>query len=232
MSVGHTVSSLQERVRFRCALPAFDANTNVTTSDILTIVQESVRELSAMMAEHSPEAYFATSTVLSTTAGVSTVSLPLSFTKLLSIHWDRDDGYPPPPIRRANVEHQWGVDTGLNWDTSFPEYRFLGNQLEFYPTPQKVHTVPIRYSTGLFPASAGDTVFLELGWDEWVVLDCCCKIRQRQEKDYGDFAAERAMKQQLIERRARRDRVGVNQTRDVRRSDLLHSRLDAEWWKL
>lgn len=232
MSVGHLVSALQERVRFRCALPAFSADTNVTTSDALIIVQESVRRLCGLMAEHNPDAYFATSTTLTTTNGVSTCSLPLNFTNLLSIHWDRGNGWAPP-IRLANVEDVRPVDSGLGWEACEPKYRFLGNQLEFVPIPRAAHSVLLRYSTGLFPTAASDTVYLELGWDEWVVLDCCCKVRQRQEKDYSDFAAEREKIQREIDAHARRDRVGIAQTRDVS-SNYAEDPLvrDSYWWRL
>jgi len=227
--IGHTVSSLQERVRFRCALPAFTANTNVTTADALSLVQESVRKLCGLMAEFNPEAYFATGTTLTTTSGVSTCSLPLNFTKLLTLHWDRGNGWQIP-IRLATVEDQWPSDSVYSWENLRPMYRFLGNQLEFYPTPRAVHDVALRYSTGLFPTAAADTVFLELGWDEWVVLDCCCKVRQRQEKGYAEFAGERSTIEQQIRDQARRDRVGVAQTRDVQ-ADNREARA-LEWWRL
>lgn len=230
MSVAHLVSSLQERVRFRCALPAFTADTNVTTADILLLVQESVRELCGLMAEFNPDAYFATTSDLATTANVASVALPTSFTKLLQIHWKKSAS-ETIPLRLANLEDVGLLTPTLDWVNKWPAYRLEANTLEFFPTPKAVYTVAVRYSTGLFPTAAGDTLQLELGWDEWVVLDCCCKVRQRQEKAYSEFAGERTDKEMKIKDRARRDRVGYAQTRDVSREAEWKDPA-GDWWRL
>lgn len=237
MSVPFLVSEIQERFRFRCALPAFASDTNVTTADALTLVQESVRRLCGIMNDLSQEAYFATSADLVTTAGVPVVSLPTNFDKLLAPPcWVRS-GQAPLHLFQADLQTVGPTDPLQSWLTQLPTYRLVGNTLEFFPTPQSVETVNVRYSTGLFPTSAGDTVFMQLGWDEWVVLDCCKKVRERQEKDTQQFAIELLQVQQEIVRQAhRRDRAGYGQPRDVRspRSDWWGRgwAYDWGWWRL
>jgi hypothetical protein len=234
VSVAYLVSDIQDRFRTRCALPAFTTQTNVTTADALSLVQESIRRLSGIMSDLSEEAYFATTATLTTSDGIPVVSLPTNFDKLLSPPAWLRTGRPPVNLEEANLEDVGPTDTLLNWDTRLPRYRITANVIEFFPTPQTVESVGVRYSTGLFPTVAGDTVYMGLGWDEWVVLDCCCKVRLRQDKDPSPYQLERGKIEQEILRQARkRDRAGFKQPRDVRGSrKLLDWWPDYGWWRI
>lgn len=227
MSVPFLVSDIIERTRVRCALPAFTADTNISTSDILTLVQESARALSGLL--DRSDWYFATTAQLNTLAGIAVVSLPTNFASLLQLHWDKGDGQMVP-IGLANLEDVKPSDGVLNWQTTCPEYRLSGNTLEFFPTPDQVYDLVCRYTTGIFITTAADTLFGQVGWDEWVLYDCCCKIRQAQDKDYSSFAAERAQKLEDI-RGKRRDRAGVTTVRDVRATSRETLAQPWAWWK-
>lgn len=228
MGVSFLVSDIQERVRVRCGLPAYSANTNITTAMILSMVQESARELAAMVNEL--DWYFVTTGALNTAANVATVALPANFGQLFRLTWLKSSN-EVVELDRANLENVHPVEAAITWETTRPVYRFKGDALEFFPTPTKVYPLELRYSTGIFIASAGDTLVGQSGWDTWIVYNCCCIVRQRQEKDYGEFALERDRKLVEIMRTAGRDRTGIAQPRDVR-GGLDSGAREWRWWEL
>ena len=224
MSVPFAVSDIIERVRVRADLPAFTASTNITDTMVLAMVQESARDLSALMAEQ--DWFFVTTTSLVTTPGAGFVSLPSQLGQLQRVAWERDGA--EYVLERATLE-QTDRNDDDSWDTAAPTYRLAGNLIELFPTPQAVHTLNVRHSTGAFVASSSDTLFGHLGWDTWIVYNVCCIVRQRQEKDYSAFAGERAAKLEEIKATARRDRGGVARPRDVRGPRMLAL---GKWWRL
>lgn len=213
MAVGFLASELIERVRIRCGLPVYTSETNITTAAILSIVQESARELSALMNEQ--DWYFVSTSTLATVANVPYVSLPTNFAALQRLSWLRLPSQVIP-LDPANLEDVHPTQTPDTWTSRTPEYRISGNTLEFFPTPDAVYALELRYSTGAFLASAGDTLFGQIGWDTWVVYNACCVVCQVQDKEYARFADERDRKLTEIMRSARRDKTGVVQPRDVR----------------
>jgi hypothetical protein len=200
-------------VRVRCGLPTFTANTNITTAMILNMVQESARDLSGLLNEM--DWYFVTTSTLNTLANVPMVSLPTNFAQLLRLTWVRDDSWRYD-VPAANLE-QVPSSPVMSWESCLPSYRLIGDTLTFYPTPQAVYDLELLYSTGAFLVDAADTLYGQIGWDTWIVYNCCCIVKQRQDEEYGAFAQERASK--LLEIRGqRRDHAGVKQPRDVRYS--------------
>lgn len=231
MSVAFPVSDIIERVRSRCGLPTFTTETNITTADILSFVQESARALGGLLEDESW--HFVTTTTLYTVADFELVSLPVNTASIIALHWDRGDG-SPVPVRMANLETaRPATSEPAGWDACAPTYRLVGQTIELFPVPTAVESLVLRYSTGLFVADASDTIMGQVEWDSWVIYDCCCKVRERQEKDPGTFVGERAVIEQRLVRRARkRDRGGVRQVRDVRGALVGAAMQGFEWWKL
>lgn len=226
MAVPFAVTDLQERVRVRCGLPAFTTNTNITTAMILNMVQESARDLSGLLNEQ--DWYFVTSASLATLANVPFVSLPTNFAQLLRLTWLRDTNWRyDMPL--ANLEQIPGSPV-MSWESCLPSYRLIGDTLTFYPTPQSVFDLELVYSTGAFVTSAADTLFGQVGWDTWIVYNCCCIVKQRQDEDYQNFAMERANKLGEIKQQ-RRDHAGVKRPRDVRGSYNGVWPQSWQWWR-
>jgi hypothetical protein len=229
VSVAFPVSDIIERIRVRCGLPAFTTETNITTADIHSLVQESARALGGIVDDVSW--HFVATATLVTTPGLEYVSVPQNFAALIQVHWDRGDGYPIA-LRQANLEDVLPASSEpTNWDARAPVYRLTGQTIELFPEPQAVYTLVVRYTTGIFLVETPpDTLMGQVDWDSWIIYDCACKIRERQEKDLGTFPAHREMLEQRIVRRARRrDRNGVRQPRDVRSHEVPH---DHPWWRL
>ena len=226
MGVSFLVSDIQERVRVRCGLPAYTANTNVTTAMILSMVQESARDLSAIVNES--DWYFATKTNPTTAANVATVALPANFGKLLSLSWVKSSNQVLK-LDPANLEEVRPGVAGATWETRIPEYRLAADAIEFFPTPTAVYNLELRYTTGMVVASAGDTLVGQNGWDTWIVYNCCCIVRERQEKEHSDFERARDKKLVEIQLSAKRDPNGIKQPRDVR-SGPAYDPTDP-WWR-
>lgn len=228
MSVPFSVVDIQERVRVRCDLPTFTTNTKITTAMILAMVQESARDLSGIM--NDAEWYFVTTAQLNTVAGVPYVSLPLNFAAMQRLCWQQSSNVVIE-LEPANMEYVHPTEAGLQWESCRPKYRLVGNTLEFFPTPQAVYALELRYSTGVFIASAADTLMGQVGWDTWIVYNCCCIVKQRSGEDYSAFAAERERIERKIENK-RRDPNGVTQPRDMQGCADNPFVRDAFWWRL
>lgn len=228
MSVPIAVQDMSNRIAYRSELGTVDANSNTSLADMLMLIQESTRRLSGILADLSDEAYFVTTGTLTTIANIPVVSLPANFGNLLQIHWVKSDG-TPVLLRQANQE-EIGPSQTNGWNDGLaPWYKLTGNTIEFFPPPNSVETIQIRYSTGLFVTSLADTLQCGLGWDTWVVLDVCCVIRQRQDKDYSAFFQEKQLAEREIRTQAkRRDRAGFVTVRDVREDFEVR---DPYWWR-
>ncbi len=227
MAVGFLASDIIERVRVRCDLPVFSSETKITTAAILSIVQESARELSALLNER--DWYFVSTAPLATVAGQAYVSLPTNFAALLRLAWQKTPR-EVIALEAANLEQVRPTQIQDTWKTHVPEYRLTGNTLEFFPTPDAIYTLELRYSTGAFLATSGDTLFGQIGWDTWCVYNACCVVCQAHDRDYARFSDERDRKLVDILRTSKRDKSGISQPRDVR--DSSYADPVGAWWRL
>jgi hypothetical protein len=227
VSVLFPVTELQERVRIRCGLNAYSSESNITTAMILTILQESIRDLSAIVGDF--DWYFVTTSDVVTVANNPLVALPVNFATLQRVSWKKSAA-EVIPLEAANLEDVHAPVAGDTWTARTPKYRLTQQSLEFFPTPTAVHTVEVRCSTGQFITSSADNFVGHLGWDTWVVYNACCIVAQRQEKEYSAFSVERDRKLAEILRSVKRDKTGVAQPRDVR--GTAESDPAGEWWRL
>jgi hypothetical protein len=226
VSVPFAVSDIIERVRTRADLPAFNANTNVTDAMVLSMVQESARDLSALL--NDLEWYFVTTQDLATTAGVPYVSLPANCATVIDVTWLRDS-VRYTKLRSADIEAMPSQPT-MVWANTIPAFRLAGNLIELFPTPDAVYSLRVRYSTGAFIASAADTLFGQAGWDTWIIYNVCCIIRQREDRDYSAFAQERDKKLAEVMATARRERGVVKRPRQTRLPRQMPWPTGKPWW--
>src|SRR5688572_17428489 len=109
---------------------------------ILSMVQESARDLSSIVNEQ--DWYFVATAPLATVANVATVALPLNFTKLLRLAWQKSSNQVIP-LNPANLEDVHPVQSPATWETRDPTYRLKAETLECFPTPTKVYALELRY---------------------------------------------------------------------------------------
>jgi hypothetical protein len=220
-----TVSTLTERVRTLCDLASYTTNTGVTTAAILDLIKTSFSELAAIVKEYTTEQLLTTSGTLTTTASVSTVSLPTNFSDLVRIAWQKDST-TEIDLEKANSDQflatpQGGYSSG--WDGyGVIRYRLMGPAtIELFPTPDAAYTLRLYYTTGIYVTSTSDVVMMRDGWDQWVVFNTCGLVRMRQQKTAedpgpGSFFAQRDKKEADIRRQLKRDKFGINRIKDVR----------------
>lgn len=225
MSVSVTVAELISDVETRCALPVCTASTNVTAAAILRMVKQSAERLTAKFTRKFGDNYFATEGTITTTGNQSFSTLPANFQTLLKAYWvtggkgvplemaEVDDWTP------ANLEPQaWPSNTGLDGLLSTPvKYRLQGNRIVFYPCPNAGYIVSLTYTSCLSVISTASQLDVQVGWDEWIVLDVCIRVRQRQQKAAADFVSERALIEgDILGGTSPRDRNASYQVRDER----------------
>jgi hypothetical protein len=191
------------------------------------MVKQSAQVLSGIIDEAWGEHYFTTKRELSTQADVSLVSLPENFMAMLRLAWQRSASEPLCELTEASVD-DWEPYPST-WGSVQPKYRFVGNALELFPTPDQAYTLVLYYSTGIFIAATTDIVPVRFGWDEWLVLDVCVKAQTQLNKEIGSYAAQRERIEGLIKRQCtRRDRSRPAQVRDVRSADSTNQ--NRLWW--
>jgi hypothetical protein len=188
---------LKEDIRQRCELPVFSTGTYITTASVERMINVSLHGLYSLMIQAWGEGYFTDRDTIVTSAGARTTSLPANFLKLVRVMWLRgtDDIVPVP---EASVdERDYGEFAARAWDA--PKYRLHFNALYWLPTPNALYTLAIDYVYQPDDLTDDyDTTDVGPGWDEWVVLDCCRKIYERQEKDPQLFMLERNRVEQNI----------------------------------
>jgi hypothetical protein len=207
-----TVSTIQSRVCTLCGIEdTLTADTNPSSTAMLDLLKTACSELAAIVGERASEMYFATTGTVSTVASTATVALPANFSDLLRITWP----------------NAWNSD-----ECAAVFYTIEGSNLRFFPTPDAVYTVNLRYTTGLYPASTAATFTGRDGWDQWIALYTCVLVRARQQRSAQDFMTllygpdlETGGLTARIRRQLRRDRVGVRRVRD-RRAPFIRGQRD------
>lgn len=189
-----TFSDLREEIRLRYDLPsAFSASTFVTTTAVNAWINKSLQAYYAMLVECYGDNYFATNSTLSTTSSQATTSLPSRFTKLLALHWLRATN-DVVKLRPAGVDEIRLYGYGaVSWTDYTPRYRISGtSNLEWFPTPNAVYSVRCDYVALPADLSAdGDTFDAGNGWEEWVILDVCRKVADKEEMNPSGWIQQR-----------------------------------------
>jgi hypothetical protein len=215
MATSVLVSEVLEEARVRLDLPAFSTTTFVTSAAALNFVKFGARRLSAILRRAYGSEYFTTRTTLSTQANVDTVSLPSNFTDLRQLAWMRTST-ESVPLEMASVDEWLASSEDVQPWNSAPKYRLIGQTITLYPCPNAIYTLSLYYDTGIFVTATSDTISAQPGWEEWLVLDFCIRVRQKEEKDASDFIVEReSVEQEILAAAQARDRFQTHTVRDL-----------------
>ena len=220
MSQTIEIAGVLDQVAFRLHLPAVGTGAFVTTASALLLAKSSVSRLGALLNRSFGDAYFAQTATLATQAELDLVSLPSGFKDLLSLHWV--DGTEAHLLERASVTEYSA--TPVAWGNSvLPKYRVEGNVLVLTPPPLEVYSLRCAYTTGLGITALSDSIQGQAGWEEWLVLDICEQIRDREDKDASKFTFRKVgadgkggVQGEILSQASQRDRNGVTTVRDVR----------------
>ncbi len=214
MSTSILISDVLEQAAFRLHLPDFASGEFVTNTQALQLAKMSVSRLGAMLNRVYDGSYFTQIATLSTQAGVDVVSLPTDCKDLVSLIWVANSTRSHVLERSVVTDYQ---PDARAWSWSYlPKYRLEGNVIVLTPAPTAVETLRCTYTTGLSITATSDTIQALPGCDEWLVLDVCQIIRDREDKDASNFIGQKLkIEEDLKAQAAKRDRHGVTTVRDV-----------------
>jgi hypothetical protein len=229
MSMLVTVAELQERFRVDTDIPAFSADTHVTTTNALDFVKRSASKLAGLIQEAgASEQYLTLNTTLNTVADVPVVSLPANTADVIRVALVLD-GDREVQLNVAPLD-DWNPDQ-VNWDNNFiPWYRVIGATLTLFPTPTAIRSLRVYYTVGFTVTSTADVLALRSNWDEYIVANCSVLVRNKQNKAGQEFLLERDRAEAAIVRQLKRDRAGVRQVRDVRGDWRFEMRRRGYYW--
>lgn len=201
-----TRDEIQELIRVQYDLETLSASTNPTATNVVSMINESLQQLYAMLMECYGDDYFTESYTLATTASVATSSLPPDFVKLKSMSW-RKDASTAVPLHVASVR-ELSMATLEPREWIAPKYRLSGSGIHWTPVPLSSYTVDLWYVAIPSDLSSGsDVVNVGPGWVQWVVHDVCTKIatRLRDQAMVSMFSqlradAEKRLREQAPER--------------------------------
>ena len=225
VAISISIADVISDVQFRLHLPSIGSTTFITNAQALLLTQRAVGRLGAMLTRAFGDSYWARTATLATQANLDLVSLPQDFTTLTSLHWI--DGTHAHLLERAH-DTTYSANPQA-WDSSGDiwtygrrsSYVIEANTIRLIPAPTQVYTLRCAYQTGLSISSLTDTIQCQdQSWPEWLALDICEVIRQREDKDSSNFSQRKVViEDQLKTQASQRDRNGVTQVRDVRHED-------------
>lgn len=210
-------ATLAEDVRFRCDLPTFDATSSVSEAQVYRLLQQSIALLSQFVQSAlSHELVFYAQTTLSTVASQAYVNTPTDMARIASVTWVKsgDERYQLNPANK----HDKSRALVKSWDEEVPSYELTGKELYFYPTPSAVYSLSVQYTATQWISttpSGANSFYGEPLWAEWVVLDVCSKIRQKEQKDASDFLTNLGMTEQKIVASAPREEAAIHEVVDT-----------------
>lgn len=215
MGTAVLVSEIIQESMVRLALgTTLSTSTFPKAAEALALVKFSARRLSGIIRRLDSD-YFLATTALTTTANQQHVALPSNFSDLRQLSWMRS-ATDRVPLDMASVDEMDAAsEAGEVWDKA-PRYRLSGDNILFFPKPSAVYNLSIYYDSGIYVTATSDSISCQPGWDEWMVLDVCARVRMMEEASAADFLTERAKVEADIVRQAgSRDRFRVHEVRDL-----------------
>lgn len=209
-------------VRLNYADGGFTTSTATTLAQVQAMVAESARSLSARVsAEEWGDEFLGSWSATTTTADVPYIILdPAIFGNVLRIkrvQWQKSTTQIMP-LMKAGIDDVDSMGVGsISWDQMAPKYRRHANRIYFYPKSPAAYDVRFYYTKALDLATSVSTaVDMWPGWMDYIALDVCAKIHEKEGKDFTSFINRREECWQTIVRsNSGSDDWGVDQIRDL-----------------
>lgn len=237
MALSIDPQDILDRAAFRLHLPTFASGEFVTDAQALMLLEDSSERLVAMLHRVFGSNYFAKSATTATQAGVDIVSLPVDLTLITGVYWIVAD-------RELKLDHAAEVSSDIlprSWPSpsywgstqrvAVPSYRLEGEVLVLRPVPSEVYTLRVDYQSTPRITSLATSFLGQAGWREWMVLDVCSQVSDREQKDdaVARWESKKAkVEADLVAQASNRDRGAVYQPRDTR--GVVSTSRSAWWW--
>lgn len=184
-----TLASLTARVRQQGDL----INSQfVSDAEIAGWLNVGLSELHDILVMHF-EDYFENTYTFDTTGTVSDYALPVDFYKLQGV--DLIEGPTRYTVRRYMNRERNRRQLTTFWSIiDFPEYRIIGSNIRFIPTPVGTRTFTIYYAPEFAQLVLGTDLVNQVippGWEEFAVLDATSKCLLKEESDPSGWLAKK-----------------------------------------
>lgn len=201
MAATRTLAELRTEARQRADMETDDSF--VADTELTRMINQSIRELYDLLLESYGHEFYYTTGTLSIVAGTSAYNLPTTFYQLLGADLDLGGGEYMELSPFTFLDRNQGV-AGFGWGyPDGPQYRIMGSQIHFRPTPVASATVLLHYIPYPTSLSAdGDTFDGINGWEEYVVVDVAAKMLEKEESDAAPLYKRKLELQQRIQSQA------------------------------
>lgn len=200
--MARSLGQLVDDIRSRLGIPSTDAFK--THAEIAQMIQASAHELSDLLHQTFGDEANIAETTLATVADQNVYSLdpgthPIGALLRVAVAFDNRS----VPMRKAQLETMeietdskpWTAETDIRYRFSYFEGATgigVGSTIRFYPTPNAVHNVSLTYRL-MQPFNtvsvSGQLNFI--GFDEYIVLDCCAKYAAAEERDPAPYLMQK-----------------------------------------
>lgn len=155
------------------------------------MINANIRKIHRRLAKAHGNAYFGTSTTITTAAGTEAYALPSNFMKLSSygVWWvdgsykRRLSRYNPNESNLQTPSEGWNSWAWQNWRTNV-SYDLFNKEIRFLPTPLAVHSVKVYYiptpTTLALDADVYDGI---MGLEEAIIWQTAADMLAKQESD-------------------------------------------------
>jgi len=220
-----TRSTLRTRIRNRVDM----SNQYVSDADLNDLIDTYVTSLYDKLIAARGQEYYLRTNVFPTVAGQTLYQLPSDFYELVDVYITQNSWrYMLKPFQRQNTDLY--LNQGTSWGGYDYVYRLRGlwvaaaapvAQIEILPPPSGVFDITIDYIPVCTISTQNDPEYDGInGWEEWVVLNCCIMMMQKEESDPSVLMAQRGIIEDRIEKLANSRDAGVPEKLIDSRRDL------------
>lgn len=202
--MARTLGQLVDDIRSRLGIPSTD--NFKTQAEIAQMIQASAHELHDLVNQAMGDEALIASSTFSASAGVhvyvlNTQTHPIHSLIRVSVAFDGRHR----PLRKANLETDEYDETATAW-TSATDIRYRFNYayadpansfdsagtIRFYPTPNGIYQVALTYRLRPpFVTASATAQINSIGFDEYIILDCCAKYATAEERDPSQYLLQK-----------------------------------------
>lgn len=206
-----TLSALRERIRERADM---QNSRFVTDSELRNYINASAPELYDLLVKAFHD-YATTSAEISVTG--SSLSLPSGFYLFRGLDKDVEGSWLPVRPYEFLERGQYQDEVYTRYDPDV-KYRLIGNAVDLLPAAVAPGSYRLWYVPEFTALSADSDTFDGLnGWEEWIVVDCAIKCKDKEESSTTGLEKDRQRLTDRIEAMiAMRDKSGPSRISDVR----------------